>query len=260
MNVTWETPGTQNCSLQLLLLWAEDTFAGDDNGFKKSESAIHPPACFIGIPCQYYIQVLTHFCSDQRDSTSQRIQGDFDVQRIKISSLGLFSFQYVYPAGQFVLPGVNSQGLNVTRTGTPGKVWSGTDDASSADAGESSPLTANTTGLLPAGPSNTPSSNDSNGLGTGAIAGPVIGIVAALLLMFGAVLCFLRRKWKQNSYHSTGSGEPLYMYKNIGKNGFEKTPGLPIGPIESGGATLHGELFDERYASSELPGEVENYR
>ena len=37
VNVTWATLGTQNYSLQLLLLWAQDTFAGDDNDFIKSE-------------------------------------------------------------------------------------------------------------------------------------------------------------------------------------------------------------------------------
>ena len=37
VNVTWTTPGAQSYSLQLLLLWAQNTTAGETGNFIKSE-------------------------------------------------------------------------------------------------------------------------------------------------------------------------------------------------------------------------------
>ena len=166
-------------------------------------------------------------------------------------ALGFFSFQYVYSSGQFVLPNINCQGFNVTKTGTSGKIWSG-----NGTSAPNTQLPANATGPLPADQSNDSSPSNSNSLGTGAIAGLVVGVAAALLLIFAALLFFLRRKWKRNSIHPNGSGGPLWMYQNIqNQQGQEKA--VQLSPFESGGATLRGELGDDQVIHNELPAEPE---
>ena len=170
-------------------------------------------------------------------------------------AVGFFSFQYVYSTGQFVLPGVNCQGFNVTSGATIGKIWSG-DNGTNADA--PTQLSGNATGPAPLNVTSTTPSNDSSGLGGGAIAGIVVGVAVALLGAFAIVLIFLRRRWKRRTPSVNDQSEPLWMNNISNRQQHEKPLGTYVSPSEAEERILRGELPNESLAPriNELPSET----
>ena len=122
-------------------------------------------------------------------------------------AVGWFQLFYMTSSGA-VVDGPGSLGFNVSNSNPsdPGRLW--TQDGS--DTTLSDPAVQ--TSLLPPSPSNTAapasgqasaspqldsSTGQGSGLSSGAIAGIVIGVAAALLIVFVAVLLFMRRSFRK---------------------------------------------------------------